>query len=82
MDSSYTNFWIINSSKKSVVRKFSKDCLEFLEEYCIKFDEISDETDNKLFLLTKELNSSTKPLSSLRCRVSLKSLAFTCCSDP
>lgn len=70
MDSSYTNFWKINSSKKSVVREFRKDCLEFLEEYCIKFDEISDETDNKLFLLTKELNNSTKPLSSLRCRVS------------
>tara|TARA_S200000501_G_scaffold225781_1_gene211670 strand:- start:1139 stop:2428 length:1290 start_codon:yes stop_codon:yes gene_type:complete len=70
LDSSYTNFYIINSSKKSVVRKFSRVCLEFLEENCIEFEEISDETDKKLFLLTKELSSSTKPMASLRCRVS------------
>ena len=32
MDSSYTNFWIINSAKKSVVRKFAKACLIYLEK--------------------------------------------------
>jgi len=70
LDSSYTNFWVINSSKKSVVRRFSKVCLEFLEENSIKFDEISDQTDKKLFSLSKKLNNSIKPLASLRCRVS------------
>ena len=70
MDSSYTNFWVINSSKKSVVRRFSKVCLEFLEENSINFDEISDQTDKKLFSLSKKLNNSIKPLASLRCRVS------------
>lgn len=69
MDSSYTNFWIINSAKKSVVRKFAKACLIYLEKNNINYDAISKTTDQKLFQLSKTEYSSPDPLACLRCRV-------------